>query len=110
LMSGMKQDSEVLDRAVRLLVEAAHPAKIILFGSQARGEAQEHNDLDLIVVLETAKDRWSEMVRLQRILSELRLPIDLLVFTKKHVEEWGNVRGTVLYPALREGRVLYGAA
>lgn len=50
------------------------------------------------------------MIRLQRSLRGLGIPVDVLVFTERQVAEWGNVRGTVLYPALREGIVLYEAA
>jgi predicted nucleotidyltransferase len=37
---------ETIDLAVRLLVEAARPQKIILFGSFARGEENPDSDLD----------------------------------------------------------------
>jgi predicted nucleotidyltransferase len=101
--------SEVIDEAVRRLVEVAHPSKIILFGSHARGEATDQSDIDLLVILPDVKERVAETVRLYRSLRGLSLPTDILVYSQRQVEDWGNVAGTVLYPALREGVILYAA-
>jgi predicted nucleotidyltransferase len=103
-------DSKILHEAVRLLLEVAQPVKIVLFGSHARRDARPDSDLDLLVILPAVADRRGEMVRLREALRPLRLPIDVLVFSLRDVEEWGHVRGTVLYPALQEGIVLYEAA
>lgn len=100
----------VIDEAVRRLIDEANPRKIILFGSRTRGDETEESDLDLLVILPTVRDRRSEMVRLQMCLSGLGLPIDVLVFSEPQVEKWGDVPGTILYPALREGGLLYDAA
>jgi predicted nucleotidyltransferase len=62
--------SETIDRAVRLLVEAVHPQKIILFGSFARGDETPDSDVDLVVILPSVDNHFSEMVRLRRTLRE----------------------------------------
>lgn len=99
-----------LHEAVRLLVAAAKPSKIILFGSRARGDADDGSDFDILVVEPSAANRRTEMVRLQEAVAPLCPPIDILVFSNQDVTDWGDVRGTVLYPALREGLILYDAA
>ena len=35
---------EIIDRAVRILAEAAKPTRIMVFGSYARGDAREDSD------------------------------------------------------------------
>jgi hypothetical protein len=45
-------------------------------------------------------------VRLRRALRSLRLPVDGIVVSEEHVQEWGEVRNTMLHAALQEGRVL----
>ena len=40
----------ILDNIIRRIVEVAHPEKIILFGSAARGEMNRHSDVDLLIV------------------------------------------------------------
>ena len=97
---------DLIDEAARRIAEAAPGARVILFGSQARGEAGPDSDVDFLVVEPRVADRFGEIVRLQRVLAPLRLPADVVVVSEAHVEEWGDVQNTMLREALREGRVL----
>ena len=98
--------ADLIDEAARRIARAAPGARVILFGSQARGEAGPDSDVDLLVVEPRVDDRLGEIVRLQRVLAPLRLPADLVVVSEAHVDEWGDVQNTMLHDALREGRVL----
>jgi len=100
--------SEALRLAIQVLVEAAHPERIILFGSHARGDAGEDSDYDFLVIETHVADRAKEMVRLRRALRPLRIPVDVLVYSSEDVARWGNQPGSALYAALREGEVVYG--
>lgn len=62
---------ELLDEATRLLLGAAHPEKIILFGSYARGDFHEGSDLDLLIIRPTVVDRFEEMGRLRLVLRDI---------------------------------------
>lgn len=98
---------QVIQRAGELLAEAVRPpARVIVFGSHARGEQTPESDLDILVIERDVESRRGERVRLRGALRGLGVPIDLIVLSEEHVEEWGEVEGTMLEAALREGRVL----
>ncbi len=101
---------ELLATATRLLIEAAHPLKIILFGSHARGDAGPASDLDLLVVLPTVASRRRETARLLALLARNRIRADVVVTSAGFFEAWREVPGTVLHEAARDGVVLYDAA
>ncbi len=103
-------NDDVFAKAVALLCRSAQPTRVILFGSHARGDAQPDSDVDLLVVLRAVQDRVGEMVRLGRVLSELRIPIDLLVVSEEVFQYWCDTAGNVYSAAAAEGRVLYEQA
>lgn len=99
-----------MDLAVEILAREMHPQKIILFGSTARGEAGPDSDIDLLLILDAFESRFAEMTRASRLLAHLRVPIDVLVYSAKEVEQWGDVVNHVINEALLDGRVVYDAA
>lgn len=101
---------EMLKEAVRILVEAASPRRIILFGSEARGDSRDGSDLDFIVIESQVKNRRAEIVRLLEALEPSGIPVDVFVTSEEHFEEWSRVQGNFLHEARRDGRIVYDAA
>ena len=100
---------ESVSRLTQLLVEAANPARIILFGSYARGEASADSDIDIMVVETDVRDRFKEMVRLNRVVDSVGVSVDLLVVSKEKFDYWRDTPGNVYFEAATEGRTLYEA-
>lgn len=92
----------------RRIVAAANPVKVILFGSRARGTAHSGSDVDLLVIERDPVSARQEAIRLRRLLRDLEIPIDIIVVGQSFAERYDDIPGSVLYPALREGTVLYG--
>lgn len=98
---------KMIERAGRALIDAAPaPAKVILFGSHARGDADEGSDLDFLVIEREVKDRLAEAVRLRRALQGFGAPVDVIVMDEALVKRRAKVKGTMVDCALREGRVV----
>jgi predicted nucleotidyltransferase len=103
-------EEALIAEAGRRLATAAPGAKVILFGSRARGQARPDSDLDLLVIEpDEVTKRRAETARLRRELRGLEVALDVIVVSARHVEEWGHFEGTVLNDALTEGRVLVEA-
>ena len=101
---------QTIDRMVRRIAEHFQPEKIILFGSHARGNAGPDSDVDLLVVMRIDGSRRDKATDIDRALGDRELPLDVLVVTPEDVERYRDAVGSIIYPALRQGRVLYDRA
>ena len=99
-----------IDDMARRIVKEFNPQKIILFGSYARGAASSDSDVDLIVVMPVAGSRRRQTTEIDMALSDRWLPLDLIVVTPEEFIACKDVIGHILYPAVREGKVLYERA
>jgi uncharacterized protein len=104
-----RPDKQILSDIIRRIVDAAHPDKIILFGSAARVEMGPNCDLDLLVIKGGKFNRWSLTRAIYRHLRGKGAPVDVVLVTPEEVECYGNSPYLVIYPALKEGKVVYGA-
>lgn len=92
------------------IVEAVHPELIILFGSLARGEANEDSDIDLLVVVDEgfqSRSRWQELQKIRKLLAAFPMPKDILLYSRDEVDRWQRSTNHIITHALQEGRPLY---
>jgi predicted nucleotidyltransferase len=97
----------LLAEITQRIVAVSDPQQIILFGSQARGDAGPDSDLDFLVVKDEVASPRAEAARIYRALAGLRAPMDIVVTRSDTVRRHRDVVGAVVRSALREGRVLY---
>jgi predicted nucleotidyltransferase len=100
-------EDEIEEMARRIVAEV-DPVKVILFGSRANGIAQAGSDVDLLVIQRDPVSEREEAARLRGLLRDYRVPIDIVVVGQAFAERYWDIPGSVLYPAFREGKVLYG--
>ena len=94
----------------RRIVRGFHPHRIVLFGSQARGSARLGSDIDLLVVVDDVESRRRLEARIYAALAGIPVGTDVVVVTADDVDRYRGVVGTILGPALEDGRLLYAAA
>lgn len=106
---GSSNVEQWIDEMVERIVDRFHPLRVILFGSRGRGDAGRESDVDLLVVLAEVGDRRKTAIEIRRALARIPLAKDIIVTTPQEIRRRGDLVGSVLYPALREGRELYAA-
>jgi len=106
---GILLPDEVLAEAVRRIVEAVRPKKIILFGSAVRGEMGPDSDMDLLVVIPSGGHRRKTAQKIYRHLIGMGFATDIVVVTEGDIKEFRDHIGMVIRPALEEGKVIYAA-
>jgi len=99
ILDDLKRDLEAIygDRLV----------KVILFGSQARGDAEDGSDIDVLVVLRGPVDDWEEGDRTSEATAAVCLRHDVLVerfFVSE--DEYADAPVSLLRNVHREGVAL----
>ena len=100
-------DKKILDKIIDAVLKVIVPDKIILFGSQARGDARQDSDYDILVI-KSGIENGSEIEGNIYLNMDVEASVDVLVATPEIVEKYKNAIGCVLKPALKEGVVIYG--
>ncbi len=102
--------AEWVPDAVSSLVIACRPRTIVVFGLMARGDDGPDSDIDLLVVMADAADRRVATKAALRAVAPLPPEVDVVVVGRAAAEVHRDVAGTIIRPALREGKVVYDRA
>jgi predicted nucleotidyltransferase len=106
-VSALLVTREALEAFTQRLVEHFAPEQIILFGSQARGDALRDSDADILVVMPfegTSFERRLEMLE----VGQPSFPVDLLLCRPESAKQrysWGD---PFIRDAFDHGEVLHG--
>jgi predicted nucleotidyltransferase len=104
---------EYLAELKNILAEL-NPYKAVLFGSYAYGEPNDDSDIDLIVVLNTNElpksfaersENYSLVKKYFSLLKE-KVPMDLIVYTKREWEEFIKSDSSFTREILAKGKYL----
>ena len=100
---------EKVDLAVKAAIETAHPSRVFVFGSWARGEATQESDLDLAILL--PEQRRGEIPQLQRQIRQklegIRMSIDLVLVTEDYFALFLRSINSIYYKIAHEGKLVY---
>jgi len=106
----MKERSEILAEIVRRIVATAHPLRIMLFGSAARGETGSNSDFDLLVIMPDGVHRRQTAQYLHEVLFGVGYAKDIVVATMSDIEKHRHNAGLIYAEALNSGMEVYHAA
>ncbi|MDP2302744.1 MAG: nucleotidyltransferase domain-containing protein [Ignavibacteria bacterium] len=91
------------------LKEMKEIESIILFGSQARGTADNKSDIDLAVIVKAVTDRYEMSRNFRSKLSGMEYAFDIIVITKSEYDLDKHIPGTVSRSVEKEGKILYAS-
>jgi predicted nucleotidyltransferase len=82
-----------------------HPEKIILFGSLAHGNYDEHSDIDIILVYRTDK-RFMERLKELYLAWEIPKSVDILAYTPEEFKHM-MAENSFVQDSAGTGKVIY---
>lgn len=82
------------------------PEKIILFGSVARGEADEYSDIDLVLIKKTYQRFIQRLIEASQYL-KIAKSVDIFVYTPEEIEQMREEGNPFIQRVLKEGKVIY---
>ncbi|MCK5848531.1 MAG: nucleotidyltransferase domain-containing protein [Caldisericia bacterium] len=107
----MVQETEIRTIILNVLNSmSVNVSRIVLFGSQARQDANENSDWDLLIVVNqalTKKDRKDIYCRVKRALVSLMIPTDVLIRSESEVKSTSQLPRNITTVALKEGICIY---
>lgn len=87
----MMNRGEIVKRIKQSVIENVPDAKIILYGSEARGESSVDSDIDVVILLDRLALSWKDKSFLMDILYEIELESGVLIHPLiKTKTEWEN--------------------
>lgn len=111
LRDGRFPVHKIADRLLpylRVLVEQFQPQQVILFGSYAYGQPDEHSDVDLIIVKDLKQSAVRELRAILKAWRSLRwggnsMPFELVIETPASHERRTSQPGSFYAEAVRRG-------
>ena len=90
------------------IVKKYRPMKIILFGSAGRGDYDQVNDLDFLIIKEDVP--WNGLDRMRELdkLIDRNIAVDMLIYRPDEIDERVRQGDPFIKTILLEGRVIYG--
>lgn len=108
LDDALLRDDPILREIVDRLVAALRPARIYLFGSRARGEANHDSDYDLVVLVgERSASRYQISRAAYRALKGIPVAVDVVVWDRDEFDRRRHLPASFAATVLREGKLVH---
>jgi predicted nucleotidyltransferase len=100
--------NEEIQYIAEQIIKKYKPLKIILFGSAGRGDFDNINDLDFLIIKKDVPLYGIDRMRELDNLIDRNMAADMLVYRPKEFEERIKLGDPFIETINKEGRVLYG--
>ena len=101
----MKKD-KILEKIKKEILKDYPSAKIILYGSRARGDFKRVSDWDLLILL-NERINFNQKLEINDKLFDVELEIDEVLSPIIHnISEWNELKGTPFYQNVQQDGIL----
>jgi predicted nucleotidyltransferase len=97
----------LVQRTLARLIRAFAPERVVLFGSHAKGTAQEKSDVDLLIIANVEGNPAVHQRRAKQLAADCFPPIDVVIATPSEVEEAASAKSPFLLSILGSGKIIY---
>lgn len=100
---------EALNTIKKSIKQELPDARVILFGSYARGQQDSNSDIDVLVI---TKQQFSQKLKmhyrslLRKQLVKMLIPVEVLLMSEGELENKKNLHGHILKTIVEEGKEL----
>ena len=98
---------EYISEIVKRVVPEISPEKIYLFGSFSGDDYDQDSDIDLCFVVENSRSIKDVKRKINEILSDRIMPLDIIVCFEEDMEKRRDVIGTIQYRVAQDGELIY---
>lgn len=99
---------KTLEKILNKILEIVTPEKVILFGSRAKGEANQDSDYDILIVKSGLTDKRGLSKKLYRNMLGTNASVDILIEVPEIIEKYKDSVGYIYKKILQEGKIIYG--
>jgi len=111
------KNNNYVDQLLEALKQA-DPYKVILFGSYAKGTADENSDIDMVVILDnndvakTYEERQNKKLYINRLVRNInyKIALDILVYSKEEYQIVKNYGNYFIDEIENTGKIIYEKA
>lgn len=109
MSANVSKSQDPLEKIVQEIIRVAEPNRVILFGSQARGDAGPASDYDFLVVVRNVRNEREISRRIYRALLERKVgvAVDAIVVDEETLSQHRASPFFIYRQALAEGQILY---
>ena len=91
------------------VLKAGGAERAIIFGSYARGEADEYSDVDLVIIKETGLSFLDRYTDFQGLFEATRKALQILVYTPEEFDDMRARGNPFILNVIKDGIVIYEA-
>ncbi len=108
-MTKIKVSLEEIKRSFAAVLEKGGAQRAIIFGSYARGEADEYSDIDLVIIKNTETPFLDRYRDFDGLFSVMPNALEILVYTQEEFESMRDGGNPFILNVVEDGIVIYEA-